>query len=283
MAKIYDYDPEDIYDREILGEETHEEKIEQLREKNYQYVVKTVVSGKVVESEIYPVYTKRTNVPRKDKEKPSREAQRNLNDKNAKKRITRLVNANFTSKDLAVTLTYADHYLPTEEQARKDVQNFIRRLKRYRKKNGLQDLKYIYVLGCVPEGKVTKKVRVHHHLIINEMDRDVVEGFWDKGRREAKRLQPDDFGFAGLARYMADQNCGSKRWYASRNLQQPKVYKSYTKLTKRKAEQLFRMELDHEETFEKMYKGKYKYTDCKRYESNFTGGFYLYCHMIRKD
>jgi hypothetical protein len=81
MAKIYDYDPEDIYDREILGEETHEEKIEQLRGTNYQYVVKTVVSGQVVESEIYPVYTRRKNTPRKKKEKTSREVQRNLNDK----------------------------------------------------------------------------------------------------------------------------------------------------------------------------------------------------------
>lgn len=285
MAKTYDYEPNEIYDREILGEETLEEKIEQLRGINYCYVVKTIISGPIVESEIYPVYTKRKNIPRREKEKISRTAQKNLNDKNAKKKITRLVNTNFTNRDLAVTLTYQDRYLPNEEQARRDIQNYIRKLKRYRKKHGLPDLKYIYVIGCVSEEekKNSKKVRVHHHLIINDMDRDVVENLWGKGRAEAKRLQPDDFGLEGIARYMADQNNGSKRWYASRNLKQPKVYKSYTKLTKRKAEKLARNGASWEETFEKMYKGKYKYSDCKMYESDFTGGFYLYCRMRRRN
>lgn len=285
MTKKYDYDPEEIYDREILGEETPEEKIELLRGKNFCYVVKTVISGPVIESEIYPVFMNRKNKPRRNKEKTSRNVQKNLNDKNAKKRITRLVNTNFTNKDLAVTLTYTDHHLPNEEQARKDMQNFIRKLKRYRKKHGLPDLKYIYVIGCVndEERKHSKKVRIHHHMIINDMDRDVVESLWGKGRAEAKRLQPDDFGLEGIARYMAGQNNGSKRWYASRNLKQPTVYRSYTKLTKRKAEQLARKQADWEETFEKLYKGKYQYNDCKLYESDFTGGFYLYCRMRRRD
>lgn len=286
MGKYYEYDPEEIYDREVLGEVTPEEKIEQLRGKNYCYVVKTIVSGPIIESEIYPVYTSKRNVPRRDKEQITSEAQKNLNDKNAKKKITRLINTNFTNKDLAVTLTYKDNYLPDYEQARKDIQNYIRKLKRYRKKHGLPDLKYIYVIGCVneEERKKTKKVRVHHHLIINgDMDRDIVEGLWGKGRCEAKRLQPDDFGLEGIARYMASQNKGTKRWYASRNLKQPKVYKSFTKLTNRKAEQIATRQCDWEATFEKLYKGKYKYTDCKMYMSNFTGGFYLYCHMRRRD
>ncbi|MDF2609076.1 MAG: hypothetical protein K0R92_550 [Lachnospiraceae bacterium] len=285
MTKYYDYDPEEIYDRDVLGEETTEEKIEQLRGKNYSYVVKTIVSGPVVECEIYPVFTNKKNLPRRNKEKTSRNVQKNLNDKNAKKKVSRLVNANFTSKDLAVTLTYTDHYLPNEKQARKDVTNFLRRVSRYRKKHGLPDLKYIYVIGCVDdeERKHSKKVRIHHHLIINDMDRDVVEGLWGKGRAEAKRLQPDDFGLEGIARYMAGQNNGSKRWYASRNLDQPKVYRSFTKLTKKKAEQMYRTQADWEETFEKIYKGKYKYLDCKPYESDFTGGFYLYARMRKRE
>jgi hypothetical protein len=76
---------------------------------------------------------------------------------------------------------------------------------------------------------------------------------------------------------------GAKRWNASRNLKQPKVYKSYTKLTKRKVEKLARNEIDRIEAFEKMYKGKCKYNDCRLYESDFTGGFYLYCRMQRRE
>lgn len=283
MAKYYDYNPEEIYDSSILGDITPEDRIEQLRGKKYCYVVKTTVSGPIIESEIYPVYSDRKNTPRREKQNLTNIAQKNLNDRNAKKKIIRLINTNFTDKDLAVTLTYKDNYLPDEEQARKDIQNYIRRLKRYRKKHGLPDLKYIYVIGCVSteERKKSKKVRVHHHLIINDMDRDTVEGLWGKGRCSTKRLQPDDFGLEGIARYMANQNKGSKRWYASRNLKQPKVYKSYTKLTHRKAEQLATRQCDWQETFEKLYKGKYKYADCKMYVSDFTGGFYLYCRMRR--
>jgi hypothetical protein len=285
MTRIYDYDPEEIYESRVLGEQSLEEQIIELKGKRYCYAVETIVSGQVVESKIYPVYYNRREVPRRDKEKISRAAQKNLNDKNAKRKITRLINTNFTNKDLAVTLTYKDKYLPSEEQAKKDMQNYIRKLKRYRKKLGLPDLKYIYVIGCVTEEEreKTKKVRIHHHLVINDMDRDVVESLWGKGRAEAKRLQPDDCGFEGIARYMAGQSNGSKRWYASRNLKQPKVFKSYTKLTKRKAEKLAIKETDWEETFEKMYKGKYKYTDCQRYTSDITGGVYLYCRMRRRE
>ena len=286
MSKLYaNYAYEDIYDREVLGEETTEEKIEQLRRSfKYGIVCKTIISGEMLESEIYPCYS-RKEVQRMPKENTSREAQKNLNDKNAKKKITRLIHTNFEfHKDLAVTLSYTDHYLPSEEQARKDVINFIRRLKRARKKIGLADLKYIYVIGCEEEGKKSKKVRIHHHLIINDMDRDQVESLWTKGGRvETKRLQPDEFGVEGLARYMANQNKGSKRWYASRNLKQPTVHRSFTKLSKRKMEQLARKQIDHKETFEKMYKGKYKYGKCDMYESDLFGGFYLYCRMRRMD
>jgi hypothetical protein len=288
MTKKYaEYAYEDVYDKEILGEETQEDKIEHLRisGKHIGYFLKTIISGQYVESEIYPYYFKKKDVPRSDKEKSSRKAQKNLNDKNSLKKFLRAVHANFTKGDLILTLTYADYYLPDEEQARKDITNFIRKLKRYRKKHGLPDLKYIYVIGCVneEERKHTKKVRVHHHLIINDMDRDTVESLWGKGRAEAKRLQPDDFGLDGIARYMAGQNNGSKRWYASRNLDQPKIYRSFTKLSKRKAEKMARREADWKETFERIYKGKYKYIDCKPYESDFTGGFYLYCRMRRRD
>lgn len=285
MSKHYEnYAPEEIYDQEVLGEETIEEKIEQLRRKGRRRIVcKTIISGEMLECEIYPSYSKK-DVPRRPKENTSREAQKRINDKNSIKKMKRLIHTNFEfNKDLIVTPTYKDHYLPTEEEARRDMTNYIRRLKRVRKKQGLPELKYIYVIGCEQEGKKSKKVRIHHHLIINDMDRDLVESLWGKGRIETKRLQPDEYGVEGLAKYMAYQSQGSKRWYASRNLKQPKVYKSYTKLSRRKMEQLARKQIDWEETFEKIYRGKYKYSDCSMYESDITGGFYLYCRMKRRD
>jgi hypothetical protein len=289
MTKLYDsYLPEEIYNKEVLGEETIEEQIERLkRSLKYGIVCRTIISGEMLESEIYPCFSKK-DIPRRDKEKPSREAQQNLNDKNAKKKIKRLIHTNFKFReDLIVDPSYEDHYLPTEAEAKKDMINFIRRLKRARKKLGLSPLKYIYVIGYEEEGKKTKRIRIHHHMVINDMDRDLVESLWGKGRIQTRRLQPDDFGVEGRATYMinhmAKQSKGAKRWFASRNLKQPRVYKSFTKLSKRKMEQLARKEIDWEETFEKLYKEKYKYSDCKMYESEITGGFYLYCRMRRRD
>jgi hypothetical protein len=288
MAKKYaEYAYEEIFDKEILGEETQEDKIEHLRisGKHFGYFLKTIVSGEYVESEIYPYYFKKKDMPRSDKEKPSRKAQKNLNNKNSLKKFLRMVHTNFTKGDLILTLTYADYYFPDEEQARKDMQNYINRLKRYRKKNGLPELKYLYVISFVTEDErgSTKKVRIHHHMIINQMDRDVAEELWGKGRAEAKRLQPDTYGFEGIVRYMFGQGRGFRKWVASRNLDKPEVHRSFTRLTNRKAEQLYMTEAYREETFEKLYKGKYKYIDCKPYESDFTGGFYLYTRMVKRE
>lgn len=286
MSKYNEYDYLEIYNETILGATTLEEKIEELRAagKKYKYIVKTIQSGDMLESEIYPVYEKRKDVPRRDKEKISNEWQEKLNEKNAKKKYVRLVNTNFTKNDLLVTLTYKDKYLPTLKQAKKDVVNYLNRIKRYRKRMGLEELKYVYVLEYVDEAEQhkSKKIRVHHHIIMNVMDRDIAEDIWGKGRAEAKRLKPDEFGLEGIARYMVKDSKG-KRWYGSRNLKKPKETKSVTRLTKRKAEKLAINENMHEELFENLYSNKYIFCDSNKYLSDITGGFYIYCRMRKRD
>lgn len=286
MSKYNDYDYLEIYNETILGKNTLEEKIEELRssKKPYKYVVKTIQSGDMLESEVYPVYEKRKDVPKRDKEKATNEWQEKLNERNAKKKYVRLVNTNFTKNDLLVTLTYQDKYLPTQKQAKKDVVNYINRIKRYRKKMGLHPLKYVYVLEYVDEvdQHKSKKIRVHHHIIMSYMDRDVAEDLWGKGRAEAKRLKPDEFGLEGIARYMVKDRNG-KRWYGSKNLKTPIVNSSTTRLTKRKAEKLALNENSHKEIFETLYREKYIFNDCKTYKSDITGGFYLYCRMRKRD
>lgn len=285
MSKYADYNHLEIYNNKVLGEQSLEDKIEDLRSRvgrRYKYIVKTIISGDLVECEIYPVYEKKRDIPRRDKEKVSKESQANLNEKNAKKHFVRIVNTNFTQDDLLITLTYQDKYLPTQAQAKRDVTNYIRRLKRWREKNNLPELKYVYVIEWVDEEEQhkSKKIRVHHHIIINQMDRNAAEDIWKKGRVEAKRLQPDEFGLEGIARYMMKQPKDGKRWYGSRNLKKPKVYKSISKLTKRKAEKMA-MDPNLPELFESLYKGRYKYNDCSSYYSDIVGGFYLYCRMRR--
>ena len=87
------------------------------------------VCGNYMDADIYPVFQKPGR--RRSRCKPTSEIQRRLNQKNAEKRLTRLVHTNFTEDDVALHLTYRPGEEPeTKEGAQRDLQNYIRRLKR---------------------------------------------------------------------------------------------------------------------------------------------------------
>lgn len=126
-----------------------------------QYREKYYVCGDYLEAHIFPVYRK--SISRRKKSKPSRECQQKLNDISAENQCIRIVHANFSYKDMKIDLTYDNAHVPiSDEKAAKELENFLRRLKRYRNKLGLPELKYISV---TEKGKRTG--RYHHHLIIN--------------------------------------------------------------------------------------------------------------------
>lgn len=277
---------EDIYDPKILGALSQEEILRQKMRaiRGFAICTKTIVSGDYVESNIYPAPRNRADLPREAKSRKTKAAQRNLNDKNAKKQVVRLINANFTKGDLLITLTYEDGYYPTESRAKKDMEAYIKALRRERKKQGLPPLKYLYVIEYVDEGEETKKVRIHHHIIINQMDRDLAESKWTKGRAESKYADPDnDFGLEGYARYITKTtHKGKRRWAASRNLERPKEYTSITKLTKKKMYDMVRSGDGIGEIFQQMYRDKFRYLDSKIYYSDYVGGFYIYARMQKR-
>lgn len=261
-------------------EDNREEQIEALRDKDIKkYRVKTIKSGEMLECEIYPIWKTGKKDNRREKKKPSREAQKNLNEKNTKKNVIRLINTNFISEDIWATFTYDNENLPDNpEQAKKDMQNYIRRLNRHIKKNNLPTLKYIYVTEYEEDEKKGKK-RVHHHIIMNYRDRNTAEEMWDKGgRTNARRLQPDDYGLEGLARYITKDPKNSKRYTTSRNLEKPKITIADSKMTKRKAEKIANDPNLASGIFQKLYEG-YIFKDINIKYSDFVSGAYLYVRM----
>jgi len=173
------------------------------------------VCGEYMDADIYPVFQKPG--ARRKRCKPTSEIQAKLNQKNAERKLTRLVHNNFTSDDIALHLTYRNGEEPeSEEDAQRNLGNFIKRLKRRYKKVGLE-LKYI---SCTEYGK--RGGRVHHHLIITGgYDRDEIEKLWGKGYANSKRLQFEEDGITGLAHYIAKDKHFYKRWNQSRNLDIP--------------------------------------------------------------
>ena len=178
------------------------------------------VTGDIIEGDIYPVY--QAPGQRRKRCRPTSAIQERLNQRNAERKLARILNLNFSEQDLAVHLTYREGELPeTAEQARRDVQNFLRRAKRRYKKAGIE-LKYVYTTEI---GETTG--RIHHHVILTGgVDRDELERLWGKGRANADRLQPEEDGLEALAKYIAkSRKRGTRvtyrRWSGSRNLEMP--------------------------------------------------------------
>ena len=97
------------------------------------YALKEIKAGEQFEVEIYPQFKSMDEVPEEGRsiKRDNSKAQRNLNDKNARKYVERLINRNFGDKDLWITLTYDDAHLPPDgdiDAAVKNMQNFIRRV-----------------------------------------------------------------------------------------------------------------------------------------------------------
>lgn len=228
--------------------------------------------GEFMDVEFFPVYKKSRG--RRGKANPSSEGQKVLNQKRSQRRLTRLIHANFTGNDYALHLTYNDESMPeSEEDAKKNVQNFLRRVKRFYKKLGLE-LKYISV---TEKGK--KSERLHHHLIISGgADRNEVELLWKMGRANTKRLQFDDNGVAGLSHYISKQALFYRRWNGSKNLVDPDIKSNDYRYTRTTAHNVCRYE--DIELIGKLYPG-YVLSGIEYCESEIGGEFYGFLRLRR--
>lgn len=241
------------------------------REKMYQ-------CGEYLDVDIYPVFEQPIR-SRKAKYKETPDTQKKLNQRNAERKLARLLNTNFTENDDQLNLTYADSYHPeTAEQAQRDVQNFLRRLKRYRQKKGLPELKYVFV---TEQGK--RSGRFHHHLVISGGVLPAeYANIWGRGYTNLRPLQFTDDGLVGIAKYLIKEPTLSKRWCASRNLEQPTEIKRDGKISNKRVNEIAEGYADVREELEKRYDG-YRLVECESYFSEYTNKYYLAVRMRLKN
>lgn len=235
------YDYEAAYNKSL--EDMNEFFVEQMFKhgKKVVYALKEIRAGDQFEVEIYPQFKKMDEVPPEGRsiKKDNDKAQRNLNDKNARKYVERLINENFTDRDLWLTFTYDNEHLPPDgdiDAAIKNVQKFIRRVNYQRKKRGLPNARYVYVTAYNP----TEEIRWHHHIVMDgDMDMDVVEGCWKQSsRNEVRRLQKDENGLTGMAKYIVEEKNrvkSEKRWNSSQGLRDPDIKVVHSKRPTAKA------------------------------------------------
>ena len=265
----------------LFTEPTTEETLELMRSPEIlAYRRRTITSGDYREVEIYPVYRNPKKI-REAKAAVTPEKQQRVNNRNSQKKFERLLHVNFVPfVDLFLTLTYAGLIAPTLTQARRDIRNYIKAVKRWRKKNGMPPVKYLYVIQYEDDGR---EVRVHHHIIMSAMDRDEAERLWAKGRAKSDRLKPDEKGLAELAAYITRSKRGNKRWCGSRNLKGPTVTEALHQVSHRKAEIMAAdCRFAAAAIFESAYPD-FQFTDCAAFSGGQFPGAYIYARMRRRE
>ena len=279
-------------------EETYQEQVERLEEFELERLIKeqrvdclyrttttqspNLSNGTVLlESQVYPSFYRKSDMPVTRKGRETKPSQKDLNDRNSKRYMVRLANINFGKGDIWATFGWNEECLPEDMgEARKDVKNFISRVNYRQKKQGKENIKYIYILAY--DGYT----RPHVHILMTGegIDRDELEDLWGKcDRPNTKRIQPDDdFLITGLATYVSNNPHGTKRWCASKNLvKPPEPSRSYSKFRRTKVN---RMVKDFEvlrAEMEKAYQG-YKFLDAEVKYNKQLASFYIYARLVKK-
>lgn len=191
------------------------------------YIKEVCRAGKTIEvGKYYSTRFGMKGIKRGTKVAQTPEKMKKANERAAITKLRRLINNNFGLGDIHVVLGYRRGVALDPAGARKHLDKFMRAARvKYREVHG-KELKYITVTEY-------KKSRIHHHLILPEMQAAELYSLWEYGRPHITPL--DGSGQYGqLAEYLIKETAktfaedGSpyrKRWNQSKNLVQPEVKK----------------------------------------------------------
>ncbi len=162
-----------------------------------QYIQKITVAGDTIEIEKTRSARFGKRIPRGGNENKTPKAVKELNRRNAVKKLTRLLNENYHPNDLHIVLTYADDYLPaTPKEGQKLLDDFKRDMRKRMRDQG-KDFLYI----AVTEGLAR---RLHHHLVINATDIETITACWPWGKMRIYPLD-DKREYSKLAEYLVKE------------------------------------------------------------------------------
>ncbi len=196
------------------------------------YVKRITKAGKTIEVEYF--YTSRyqkKGIKKSEKIKPTREEQKKVNSRIAERNLRIILNANFRYGDHHIDMGYIrkrGQEYRTKEQMRKDLDVFLRELRKEYRKEGIE-LKYVHVM------EIGEKGSRHHHLVINQgVSTQAIQRCWNKAYEGNSFIYFSPLDKSGqykkLAAYFikySDKTVGTenalqgKRWNSSKNLIRP--------------------------------------------------------------
>lgn len=272
---------------------------------------RTVRAGDSLEVEAFPLIAIDARAKQERRRRESSPAQKNLNLKNARKRMRRLAETNFKAGDLVVHPTFnygfidrafcnaedamkameAEGFPMDEDDARRIIKNFIARIRRLIKRRGgdPKEFKYIYVIESTRESRNDDPnpmpARFHYHMIISSMGIltiDDVNALWDHGYTKAEPLDFRFNGLEGLCNYISKQRKFSRRWAHSKNLKEPDIKTSDRKISRRRAAAIAAdVQANAREIMEKIYPG-YALEQAEVKYSDFVAGAYIYARLRKR-
>lgn len=143
--------------------------------------VKTIRAGNMQIVKAYPARVDYTQ-PRKVRSKPSREAQKKLNDRNRSEQFRLLLLTNFSNEDLFATLTFAQE--PEDKtKALEKLKYFLKKLR----KASTGEIKYLGVIETQNTG--CDAVRCHIHLVISGRDYEAIKKNWIYGNTKIQKMK----------------------------------------------------------------------------------------------
>lgn len=198
-------------------------------------------SGRVVEEST--VWVGANTKPRRARKKGSTTAQKkDENERDAVKRLARIINCNFSYGDLLLTPKYSEGGIAKLEKwaeahrqegeswedamlraAKHQGKLYLDRLREELKARGVV-CKCILVTSDI-DGETGELVRLHHHLVIPRVCFEVARDKWPLGSVDYQILKDQD-DYTPLALYLCKQvrrQADSKKWTATRNMDKPTV------------------------------------------------------------
>jgi len=189
-----------------------------------KYIKETIVAGRTVMTRLKA--TTRIKTSKKEKRKPrsnpTSEAVRKVNLQNAVWKLTSILNRNFNGNDYHITLTYSGEE-PTKEQARKNITNYQRVMKRICDKAG-HEWKWVAVTEY-------ENNRIHHHIVCSGVDLQILKDKWKHGFVNCKMLDASG-EYSNLAEYLIKEtektfrlpdSVNRKRYSSSSNIIIPEI------------------------------------------------------------
>lgn len=160
-----------------------------------KYIRQTIIAGATAIRTIYSSTGERTpGLQRKAHMNLSPEKVQAVNLRNAIKKLTAILNNNFTDGDYHITLTYRNE--PGREEAKDEIRKFKNNMRDRMKRRGLP-WKWVAVTEYENE-------RIHHHIVCNREALDMVEECWKHGHVNKKQLDTNG-NYSKLADYLCKE------------------------------------------------------------------------------